>query len=180
DGSGGGVSAQQFLEVNNSTIVFNRAEQGGGVNFLSAYQFPLNNSIVAGNTKSSGSTPNDIRGTAIGAHNLIGDADSSGGLINGSNGNLVGIASEALGLGPLADNGGFQTGAQEERQTIVTHAPQPGSPVINAGDNSLIPAEIEFDQRGVGFPRILNGTVDIGALESDLTAPPPTPSPSPT
>ncbi|MCF2971503.1 CSLREA domain-containing protein [Synechococcus sp. Nb3U1] len=177
--SGGGVSALQSLEVNNSTIVFNRAKQGGGVNFLSVDSFSLDNSIVAGNTNSSGNTPDEIRGTATGSHNLIGDTETSGGLINGSNGNLVGIASEDLGLGPLANNGGFQTGVQAARQTILTHAPQPGSSVINAGDNSLIPAEIEFDQRGVGFPRILNGTVDMGALESELTPPPPTPSPSP-
>jgi hypothetical protein len=40
----------------------------------------------------------------------------------------------------------------------------PGSPAIDAGNNSLIPAGITTDQRG--FARIVNGTVDIGAFES--------------
>ena len=38
-----------------------------------------------------------------------------------------------------------------------------GSPAIDAGNNSLIPAGVTTDQRGA--PRIFNGTVDIGAYE---------------
>ncbi len=41
----------------------------------------------------------------------------------------------------------------------------PGSPAINAGDNTNAP---EWDQRGPGFPRIyplLGGIIDIGAYE---------------
>ena len=38
-----------------------------------------------------------------------------------------------------------------------------GSPAIDAGNNTLIPAGITTDQRG--DPRIFNGTVDIGAYE---------------
>ena len=41
----------------------------------------------------------------------------------------------------------------------------PGSPAIDAGDNSLIPAGVTTDQRGTGYARIDNGTVDIGAFE---------------
>ena len=40
----------------------------------------------------------------------------------------------------------------------------PGSPAIDAGNNALIPAGVTTDQRGL--PRIVNGTVDIGAFES--------------
>src|SRR5690606_40703844 len=43
--------------------------------------------------------------------------------------------------------------------------PISGSPAIDAGDNSLIPAQLLTDQRGAGFLRIANGTVDIGAYE---------------
>ena len=39
----------------------------------------------------------------------------------------------------------------------------PGSPAIDAGNNSLIPSGVTTDQRG--FDRIVNGTVDIGAFE---------------
>jgi hypothetical protein len=38
----------------------------------------------------------------------------------------------------------------------------PGSPALNAGDITNAPA---YDQRGPRFPRVLNGTTDIGAFE---------------
>jgi len=42
----------------------------------------------------------------------------------------------------------------------------PGSPAIDAGSNALIPGGVTTDQRGAGFPRIVNVVVDIGAFES--------------
>ena len=53
-------------------------------------------------------------------------------------------------LGPLQDNGG----------PTFTCALLPGSPAIDAGDNTDAPLS---DQRG--FTRIVNGTIDIGAYE---------------
>ncbi len=47
-----------------------------------------------------------------------------------------------------------------------TMALLPGSPAIDAGNNAVIPGGITTDQRGAGYPRIVNGTVDIGAFES--------------
>ena len=62
-------------------------------------------------------------------------------------------------LGPLANNGG----------PTQTFALLSGSPAINAGNNaSAVDAgnnSLTTDQRGTGFPRIMNGTVDIGAFE---------------
>ena len=55
-------------------------------------------------------------------------------------------------LGPLQDNGG----------PTQTMALLPGSPALNAGDNTGAPTS---DQRGPGFPRVVGGTIDIGALE---------------
>ena len=91
------------------------------------------------------------------AYNLIGTG-GSGGLVNGINGNQVGVADP--GLGPLADNGG-------PTQTIAL---LPGSPAIDAGSNALAVdpttgQPLTTDQRGPGFLRIVNGTVDIGAFE---------------
>ena len=40
----------------------------------------------------------------------------------------------------------------------------PGSPAIDEGSNALIPGGVTTDQRGDS--RIVNGTVDIGAVES--------------
>ena len=91
------------------------------------------------------------------AYNLIG-SNGFGGLVNGVNGNQVGVADP--GLGPLAYYGG-------PTQTIAL---LPGSPAIDAGSNALAvdPSTgqpLTTDQRGPGFVRIFNGTVDIGAYE---------------
>jgi hypothetical protein len=64
----------------------------------------------------------------------------------------VGLAD--LNLGPLGDNGG-------PTQTIALG---PGSVAIDAGDNTAA-AGLITDQRGSGFPRIVNGRVDVGAFE---------------
>ena len=121
----------------------------------------VENSIVAGN-QADGSTSRDIvigydaSGTID--HSLIGIADNLA--FTGAN-NLTGTAANPLDpeLGPLADNGG----------PTLTHALLPGSPAINAGDNSLaVDADgnpLLTDQRGDGFDRIQSGTVDLGATE---------------
>ncbi|NJM13244.1 MAG: hypothetical protein HC889_16460 [Synechococcaceae cyanobacterium SM1_2_3] len=45
----------------------------------------------------------------------------------------------------------------------------PGNTAIDAGDNALATAAgLTEDQRGVGFPRTVNATVDIGAVESAI------------
>jgi hypothetical protein len=57
-------------------------------------------------------------------------------------------------LRPLANNGG----------PTLTHAPKTNSPAIGHGNNL---AGQPYDQRGPGFPRVLGGAPDIGAVESD-------------
>jgi hypothetical protein len=108
------------------------------------------NTIVAGNTHTG--SPSDVDGSIVSnGHNLIGDTNGSSGW----------VASDLLNvdpnLGPLQDNGG----------PTQTMALLPGSPAIDAGDNTDAP---EWDQRGEGYPRIVNGTIDIGAFE--VQAPP--------
>jgi len=89
-----------------------------------------------------------------GDYNLIGDGTGMTGLSNGVNGNLVGSADAPIDplLGPLQDNGG----------PTQTHALLAGSPAIDAGNNAYA---TDWDQRGEGFPRIVNGIIDIGAFE---------------
>jgi len=55
-------------------------------------------------------------------------------------------------LGPLQNNGG----------PTRTHALLAGSPAIDAGNNA---ANVDFDQRGAGFVRIVGASADIGAFE---------------
>ena len=52
----------------------------------------------------------------------------------------------------------------------MTHALLPGSPAIDAGDHNFNPPP-DFDQRGPGFPRVVNGRIDIGAFEVQPAAP---------
>ena len=59
------------------------------------------------------------------------------------------------GKGPLQDNGGL----------TFTHELLVGSPAIDAGDPSFTPPP-DFDQRGTGFARVVNGRIDIGAFEA--------------
>ena len=133
---------------------------GGGLSGTAT----LDNTIVALNTQRHRrvAPASDIAGSVSGAYNLIGTG-GSGGLVNGVNGNQVGVADP--GLGPLADNGG-------PTQTIAL---LPGSPAIDAGSNALAVdpttgQPLTTDQRGAGFLRIVNGTVDIGAYEFHTAA----------
>jgi hypothetical protein len=108
----------------------------------------LGNTIVAGNI-----APGDPDGagavTSLG-HNLIGDGTGATGFVPSD---LVGTSSAPIDpmLGPLADNGG-------PTQTYLLLA---GSPARGGGDTSLV--DSSTDQRG--YDRIVNGMVDIGAVE---------------
>ena len=67
----------------------------------------------------------------------------------------MGVTSAQLKLGALQDNGG-------PTQTIALGA---GSLAINAGNPSFDTTGTPYDQRGVGYSRVYNGRVDIGAYE---------------
>jgi len=101
-------------------------------------------------------------------HNLIGIQDGSTGFAKANSGDRVGSLANPLDphLGPLQNNGG-------PTQTLAL---LPGSPAINAGENAIQLFNGPNDQRGQGFPRVVNGTIDIGAFEYQ---PPSSPSPSP-
>jgi hypothetical protein len=145
------------LTLTNVTLSANRANTSGGGLYVSTGSPVLHNTLIAGNYRgATGMTPDDVYGSldAGGDYNLIGDGTGMTGLINGVNGNQVGSASDPIDpqLGPLDDNGG----------PTLTHALLPGSPAIDAGNNAYA---TDWDQRGPGFPRIVNGIIDIGAFE---------------
>jgi uncharacterized protein (DUF2141 family) len=168
--NGGAIFTSQNLTVYDSTITGNTATggkggaayyyhnqvyqpagpagtpTGGGIDIAAGLTL-LDNSIVSANTTIG---ENDIHGNAspASASNLIG---VGGGLTNGINGNKVGINNPDL--SPLANNGG----------PTLTMIPLSGSPVIDAGINSLIPSGVTTDQRGAA--RIVGKAVDIGATE---------------
>jgi hypothetical protein len=191
--SGGGIANSSYgeLVINNSTISGNVASRGNGGGIESRGKLVINNSTVTGNSSPVGggivlsynfSSP-DYNSSATIANSIItdnfnGDVDlSTGGFsvnlseLTSAGGNLIGTGNAVgafdkpgdtigvtdPGLDPLADNGG----------PTPTHAPQPDSPVINDGVNSLIPPEITTDQRGLD--RIVGDVVDIGSVESEFT-----------
>ena len=145
-GSGGGIANNGEFAMFNVTVSSNSAGlKGGGI--FNDGMVTMSNTLVAGNSNSSGAS--DILGPVSGTHNLIGTG-GSGGLINGANGNIVGVVNP--GLAPLGDYGG----------PTQTMALLPGSPAINTGTGGAgIPAT---DQRGLGRA----GAVDIGAFESSV------------
>ncbi len=162
--SGGGLSNGGPATLTNCTVAYNVASAGGGLAAVAGVT-TLDNTIVALNTDVGGTPADDIAtsgGTlaSTSEYNLIGTG-GAGGLINGSSNNLVGIADP--GLDTLNDYGG----------PTRTIALLPGSPAINAGSPAFaVDPEgntLTTDQRGAGYPRIVNGKVDIGAFETGPT-----------
>jgi hypothetical protein len=156
-GQGGGlwVASGAAAQVSFSTIANNQATggyyggggTGGGVN--NQGQFYARDTVLAGNTVSG-------TGTNSGP-DLAGDLGSLGhNLVSNSQGGSGFDPTDLLNvdplLGPLQNNGG----------PTQTMALLPGSPAIDAGDNTGAP---RWDQRGPGYPRIVNGIIDIGAFE---------------
>jgi len=172
---GGGIFCFGDLILTNCTVSANSAtassSAGGGIYIDNgeigyAGNTTLYNTIVAQNTLSNKTTQSDITGTldvndskTKSSYNLIGTG-GSGGLINNKRGNKITASPD---LGSLAQNGG----------PTETMALQSGSPAIDAGSNALAVDNnghtLTTDQRGVGYSRIVNGTVDIGAYEVQQT-----------
>jgi hypothetical protein len=167
------------ITLTNVTLTANLANtrggsffRGGGLDVDNLGSTVLHNTLIASNFNgATGTTRDDVYGVldASGDYNLIGDGTGMTGLSNGINGNQVGSASFPIDplLGPLQDNGG----------PTLTHALLSGSPAIDAGNNAYA---TDWDQRGPGYPRIVNGIIDIGAFEVQARGyPRPTPQPLP-
>jgi len=137
----GGVLNSGALAVSDSTISAN----DGGIG--NSGTLALANSIVAANQDE------DVEGAVKSAgYNLIGDASNSSGWIASD---LTGSRQTPLDpdLSALGSYGG----------PTQTMPPAPASPAIEAGSASLVPSGTTIDQRG--DPRIVNGAVDIGAVQ---------------
>jgi CSLREA domain-containing protein len=139
-GSGGGIYNEAILTIANSTFSGNSAEYGGGI----VGGAILTNTIVA-NSPWGG----DCSGVFTDrGHNL--DSDGTCGL-DPANGSLPNTDPRLL---PLQDNGG----------PTPTHALQPESPAIDAGEDAQCPPA---DQRGMTRPA--DGDMD-GIAACDMGA----------
>jgi hypothetical protein len=148
DGRGGGIWNRWTLTLTNSTLSGNSAvNHGGGI---------YNNDVVGnailkiGDTiLNAGPSGENIYNEAEGTVTSLGynlSSDNGGGYLTGT-GDRINTDPR---LGPLQNNGG----------PTFTHLPASNSPAIDRGDPTL-----GMDQRGSGFQRVVNGRVDIGAVE---------------
>jgi uncharacterized repeat protein (TIGR01451 family) len=182
-GRGAAIFSSGTVQLTNTTITDNESGRYGFVDpngsgetgvtvtggiFNSGGTLTLNNTVVA-NNRDGFDSEDDINGAVnpSSSFNLIGTANGLTGISNGSNGNQIGGSETPLNakLDPLADNGG----------PTKTYLPLDGSPLIDAGSNALAKDQnnndLTTDQRGTGFPRIINSTVEIGSVET-VAAPP--------
>ncbi|MGI8551158.1 MAG: choice-of-anchor Q domain-containing protein [Dehalococcoidia bacterium] len=185
NGFGGGIHSDRgTVTLTNSTLSGNTASgtfgasTGGGISIYGS-TLTLTNSTLSGNSASSGYgggiATDSSNGTTSLANTIVAnsgiggdcsgpitdngynlDSDNSCGL-QPANGSMRDLPNTDPKLGPLQNNGG----------PTLTMALLPGSPAIDAGGTpDANPTCIQgTDQRGPGFPRLINGACDIGAFE---------------
>jgi len=155
DNSGGGIfNLAGLTSIDHTTITDNEATGGFGDGVFSdaSASTEVYSSIIADNVGGA-----DVE--TFGASSFV---SQNYNLVGGGNANASFSLSDDIinlpdaMLGSLANNGG----------PTETHALVAGSPAINAGDPSFSTPP-DFDQRGIGFPRIQFGRVDVGAYEFD-------------
>ena len=172
-GDAGGIGNHGQLTILNSTVSGNSARvDGGGIANYSGVSTVVNTTLT-GNTTASGGTGAGISriGGTVNLRNSIVVGNTRQGIdlnvsgtVNASSSITTGTVTDILDP-VLSDNGG----------ATLTHALVTGSSAIDAGDNSLATDDgtatgnaLTTDQRGTGFTRVINGTVDIGAVEARL------------
>ena len=170
-GSGGAIATLAgTMNIYNTTISGNTADNGGGLYHATAGTVNVLNSTIYDNHADAGS------GQGGGIYHSGGTTNIKNSIVTNNTGfvnpNVFGAITNQLNnlidtaalLAPLANNGG----------PTQTHALLAGSPALDAGDNTASDtAGLTTDQRGTGFPRKADGpdanttaTVDIGAFEA--------------
>jgi hypothetical protein len=150
DGAGGGIYGETQL-IANSTIAGNTAVDGAPGGGIVGNVDQMLDTIVADN--SAGKCADLDGALASSSHNLFGNSACGSGY----------AGSDLLDIDPKLDS------IRENGGPTETMALLPGSPAIDSGDNANAPP---YDQRGPGYPRIVNGTIDRGAFEVQNTAGP--------
>lgn len=167
--AGGASFNAGTLQIANTTLSDNSSPLGGGVFNIGTLQ--IGSTIL--NAGASGANIANNGGTVT-SHGYNLSSDDGGGFLTGP-GDQINTNPR---LGPLQDNGG----------PTFTHELLPGSPAIDAGDPNFTPPPF-FDQRGQGFPRVVNARIDKGSFEvqsggtptpTPTTTPTPTPTTTPT
>jgi hypothetical protein len=174
--SGGGVSALAgTVDLFNCSIVYNLCkEEIGGAIVQFDSTLTIVNCTIVGNADASNSVGGaggiatetfdlgtiNLRNTVIAGNFAAPDSAADNVDLSDLDENTSNFLGGDPRLGPLDLNGG----------PTQTMAPLAGSPVIDAGDNmAASDAGLTTDQRGL--TRIVGGTVDIGAVETQAGEP---------
>jgi len=142
---GSAISSGQAT-ISNSTIASNH-NTGGGADpcggAVHASTLQLDSTIVARNRCNDGTALDVFSNSISGSHDLIQAATSP-------------LPADTITADPQLSPPAYNGGPTPTRALAAT------SPAIDAGSN---PADLQYDQRGPGFPRVKGAHADIGAYE---------------
>ena len=147
-GFGGAITnGSNSLTVKDCTFSGNSANQGGAIFNWTGGTVQIGDTVL--NAGVSGGTLFNNSGTITSlGYNLA--SDNGAGFLTATGDQ---INTNPL-LGPLQDNGG----------PTFTHALLANSPAIDHGNPNFTPPP-DYDQRGPGYLRVVNGRIDIGSFE---------------
>ena len=179
DGGGVHVTYDSRIEIASSTVTENFADSNsdgdgtaGGLYLSGGSAATLDSTIIAGNFALTdieediqvGSHPAFGPATMVADYSMIGDFRGTGlgpaNPIPNANGNIIGgnfATPFDPKLGPLVNNGGHTRTHMLLGDSLGRNSGNPSGPQSLVGS---------FDQRGAPFDRVINGRVDMGAIES--------------
>ena len=160
--NGAALNLQHDATVSNSTITGNIEKNDTDTRYGAGIALDSNVNVDLKSTIAGGNFIEEISGGMI-ASDIDEAQGASGATITGDH-NLITLSGvfpippdtislQSPLLGPLSDNGG----------PTKTHEPCRNSPTF---ENGAADSGVVYDQRGVGFPRLMGGRVDIGAVEA--------------
>ncbi len=158
---GGIYASGPDVVINQSTISSNVGTQNSGGVLLYGGSLQVSGTIISGNSSATAGIEDvkSLYNASISSdHSLLGTVYGTTVTDDGGT-----IYSTSPGLLALADNGGLtKTMALDPTSVAIDAGPDPVASFTGNG----------FDQRGTGFDRVSNGTVDIGAFEVQADPPP--------
>jgi hypothetical protein len=151
-GSGGAIDIYSKTTLINCTLCGNSAEGGGGISV--AYSIATLTNCIFWDNSDDGGTDQSAQISDVGSA-----IDVSFCCVQGWNGSLGGLGNTGE-VPLLADTDGADNrfGTIDDNPRLL-----PGSACLNAGDNDSVPTSLGSDLDG--DPRIVDGTVDLGAYE---------------